>query len=65
MPARTGLFRGLQPGEAVAELLRQIDQPEMALVVFFASPSYDRSALAGRHSKPDAGRRSHRLHHRG
>ncbi|QIG52499.1 FIST domain containing protein [Nordella sp. HKS 07] len=31
---------------AVAELLRQIDQPAMALVIVFASPSYDRAVLA-------------------
>jgi hypothetical protein len=46
MPARRGFSAAPEPGAAVRELVRQIDQPEMALVVFFASPSYDRTRLA-------------------
>lgn len=47
MPARQGFSAAPDPSAAVSELLRQIGQPAIALVVFFASPSYDRSALAG------------------
>lgn len=46
MPAKQGFSAASEPSEAVSDLMRQIGQPEMALVVFFASPSYDRSALA-------------------
>lgn len=46
MPAKRGFSAVPDPAEAVRDLLRQIDQPAMALVVFFASPSYDREALA-------------------
>lgn len=46
MPARQGFSAAADPMAAVSELLRQIDQPDMALVVIFASPSYDREALA-------------------
>lgn len=46
MPARQGFSAVSDPAMAVAELLRQIDQPDMALVIFFASPSYDRALLA-------------------
>lgn len=46
MPARRGFSAAVDPAEAVNELARKIDQPAMALVVFFASPSYDRSSLA-------------------
>ena len=46
MPARRGFSADSDPSAAISELLRQIGQPAMALVVFFASPSYDRPALA-------------------
>jgi hypothetical protein len=46
MPARRGFSATPDPAEAVRDLLRQIEQEAMALVVFFASPSYDREALA-------------------
>jgi hypothetical protein len=46
MPARKGFSAAAEPAQAVRELLRQIDQPDMALVVFFASPTYDREGLA-------------------
>jgi hypothetical protein len=46
MPAKKGFSALPDAAEAVSELLRQIEQPAMTLVVFFASPSYDRAALA-------------------
>jgi hypothetical protein len=46
MPARRGFSAAADPAEAVSELLQQVGQPDMALVVFFASPSYDRAGLA-------------------
>lgn len=46
MPARRGFSAAPDPAEAVRELLSKIGQPDMALVVFFASPSYDRDHLA-------------------
>jgi hypothetical protein len=46
MPAKRGFSADPDPAQAVRALLRQIDQPAMALVVFFASPSYDRLRLA-------------------
>ncbi|WP_119390091.1 nitric oxide-sensing protein NosP [Taklimakanibacter lacteus] len=46
MPAKRGFSAAVDPAEAVRELAYRIDQPEMALVVFFASPSYDRPSLA-------------------
>jgi hypothetical protein len=46
MPARRGFSAASDPADAVRELVRRIGQPQMALVVFFASPSYDRSSLA-------------------
>ncbi|MGE3872352.1 MAG: nitric oxide-sensing protein NosP [Parvibaculaceae bacterium] len=46
MPARRGFSAAPEPVAAVRELARQIGQPDMALVVFFASPSYDRARLA-------------------
>ena len=46
MPAKRGFSAAPDPVDAVRELLAQIDQPAMALVVFFASPIYDREALA-------------------
>jgi len=46
MPARRGFSADSDPSAAVSELLRQIGQPAMALVIFFASPCYDRPALA-------------------
>jgi hypothetical protein len=46
MPARRGFSAAADPATAVSELLHQVDQPDMALVVFFASPSYDRGGLA-------------------
>jgi hypothetical protein len=46
MPVRKGFSASADAARAVRELLRQIDQPDMALVVFFASPSYDRQDLA-------------------
>ncbi len=45
MPARRGFSAASDPAEAVRDLVRQVGQPDMALVVFFASPSYDRPAL--------------------
>ncbi len=46
MPVRRGFSGAADPAEAVRELVRKIGQPEMALVVFFASPSYERAALS-------------------
>jgi hypothetical protein len=46
MPAKRGFSAATDPVDAVRDLLAQIDQPAMALVVFFASPIYDREALA-------------------
>jgi hypothetical protein len=46
MPAKRGFSADPDPAQAVRALLRQIDQPAMALVIFFASPSYDRARLA-------------------
>jgi hypothetical protein len=46
MPAKRGFSAVADPAEAVRDLLRQIDQPDMALIVFFASPSYDRVVLS-------------------
>jgi len=46
MPAKKGFSAAPAPAAAVSELVRQIGQPAMALVIFFASPSYDRRALA-------------------
>jgi hypothetical protein len=46
MPARKGFSAAADATQAVHELVRQISQPEMALVIFFAAPSYDREALA-------------------
>ncbi|WP_119271757.1 nitric oxide-sensing protein NosP [Taklimakanibacter deserti] len=46
MPAKRGFSAAIDPVDAVRQLLAQIDQPAMALVVFFASPIYDREALA-------------------
>jgi hypothetical protein len=46
MPARQGFSAQADPDAAVAELLSRIKQPDMTLVILFASPSYDRDALA-------------------
>src|SRR6185436_6109379 len=46
MPARKGFSATSDPAEAIRELVDRIGQPAMALVVFFASPSYDRARLA-------------------
>ena len=46
MPARKGFSAASDPAEAIRELVDRIGQPAMALVVFFASPSYDRARLA-------------------
>jgi len=46
MPARKGFSGAADAAQAVRELLHQVDQPDMALVVFFASPSYDRERMA-------------------
>jgi hypothetical protein len=46
MPARKGFSAAADAAQAVRELLHQVDQPDMALVVFFASPSYDRERMA-------------------
>ncbi|MGE0009031.1 MAG: nitric oxide-sensing protein NosP [Parvibaculaceae bacterium] len=46
MPAKQGFSAAADPADAVRELFSQIDQPGLALVVFFASPSYDRASLA-------------------
>lgn len=46
MPARKGFSAASDPAEAIRELVDRIGQPAMALVVFFASPSYDRERLA-------------------
>ena len=46
MPARKGFSAASDPAEAIRELVDRIGQSAMALVVFFASPSYDRARLA-------------------
>jgi hypothetical protein len=46
MPARKGFSAASDPAEAIRELVDRIGQPAMALVIFFASPSYDRARLA-------------------
>ena len=46
MPAKKGFSAAPDPAVAVSELLRQIGQPAMALVVFFASPVTGSGLLA-------------------
>lgn len=46
MPAKRGFSAAADPHDAVRDLLRQIDQPTIALIALFTSPSYDRAALA-------------------
>ena len=43
---RVGEHVGLDPVEAVADLARQIHQPDMAGVLFYCSSDYDLPALA-------------------
>jgi hypothetical protein len=43
---RAGQSRATDPGAAAAEFHAAVAQPDMALVVFFASSAYDRDALA-------------------
>ena len=43
---RTGVSTEKDPGQAVAEFVRHVSQPGMALVVVFASPEFDRRELA-------------------
>lgn len=50
MPATSGILRGCSfessAAAAVADLRRQLDQPDLGLVMFFCSSGYDRAELA-------------------